>query len=315
MMTRHEQKKMCWLGLTLWLVSLTTVARAEQAELVWERDPGAERCPAAGQIAQAVNARLGYVWLVPGQQGGERAFGRVSKVDPGYELLLTLRDRDKRLIGTRRLHDPAGDCATLASASVLALTLMAAAAPPALPATAGPTQRVAFAVEAGAAGSLGLLSAPSVHAFVRMDALLTRRFALELEVIALGGVSTALPDSPARVRTTPVLGMLGACVVLLRVTHLRWDGCLGVVAGALHAQGEQFSERSLSAWSPFVAPVARLPLRIQVVGPLQAGIALNFGVPLQHPEYRYLDPEGRQRSVRESDPVFGWLELGLGATF
>jgi hypothetical protein len=314
-MTRREQKMACWLGFTLWLVSLPTVACAEQAELLWERDPGAERCPSADQIAEAVNARLGYAWLVPDRPGGERAFGRVAKADPGYQALLTLRDAKKQLIGTRRLHDPSGDCTTLAAASVLAFTLMASAAAPPAPVTPADSPRVAVAVEAGAAASLGLLSAPRVHAFVRMDALLTRRFALEGELLGFGTARTALHASAASVRTTPLLGSLAACLVMLRSSHVRWDGCLGLMAGAVRAQGEHFSGQGFSTWSPLLAPLARLPLRIQIKGPLQAGVALNLAVPVLLSEYHYLDPEGKRRKVRESDPLFGWLELGLGATF
>lgn len=329
-MTRHGQKKMRWRErragrgrlafqafLSLWLMSLATGARAEQAELRWERDPGAERCPSAAQIAHAVNTRLGYVWLVPGHQAGERAFGRVSTLDAGYEALLTLRDADKRLIGTRRLRDPAGDCTTLAAASVLAFTLMASGAPPPATRSAGEAQRVDWAVEVGAAASLGLLSAPRAHAFARMDALLTPRFALEAQLLGFGTVRTPLDGSTksARVRTTPLLGSLAACLVILHTLHLRWDGCAGVTAGAFRARGERFTERDLSTWSPLVAPMLRLPLRIRIKGPLQAGVALQLAVPVLHPAYQYLDPEGKRRSVRESDPLFGWLELGLGATF
>lgn len=308
-------RKMRWRWLTLWLVSWTAAAQAEQAQLVWERDPGTERCPTGREIARAVNARLGYTWLVPDREGGERAFGRVSKVSAGYEALLTLRDPQKRLVGTRRLHDASGDCATLAAASVLAFTLMAGAAPPASAASVTTPQRVMFSAEAGAVASLGLLSRLSPHAFARLDALLTRRFALEIEVLGFGSARSPVPDSRARVRTTPFLGSLAACVVLLRSAHLRWDACVGATAGAIRAQGEHFGARSFTAWSAFAAPMVRLPLRIPIKGPLQAGLALNLGVPLLRAQYEYLDPRGVRRTLRDSAPLFGWFELGLGATF
>jgi hypothetical protein len=314
MTARLERKGAGWVWIALWLVAWTGQARAEATWLVWERDPGAERCPSASQIAHAVNARLGAEWLALEPAGGERAFGRVSRVEDGFELLLTLRDANRRLVGTRRLHDTSGDCSTLAAASVLALTLMAGA----LPQVAGPlasARPIAWAVEAGAAGSLGFLAAPRAHAYARVDMRVMRRLVLEIQLLGLGRARRRVPSSKAAVVTTPLAGLLHACVVILERPHLRWDGCLGLMAGVLHARGEHFGERSLVRWSALLAPVARLPLRIPLTRWLQAGVALNLGVPVLRPEHRYRDADGVERRVHPIQPVFGWLELGLGATF
>lgn len=303
-----------WRWFALGLVIWSTSARAESAQFVWEREPGAERCLSASEIARAVNARLGYTWLVPEQGQGERAFGRVSRLDQGYELLLTLRDAERRLLGTRRLQDASGDCTTLGSAAALALTLMAGTGPAPAPAPP-PRPRVAFSADAGAAGSVGLLATPRVHAFLRFDARVTQRFALEALLLALGTAHARVNGLDASVSTTPLLGSIALCLVLLQAAHLRWDACIGVMAGAIHARGDDFSAHGLSKWSAFVAPVARLPLRIPIVGPLQAALALSLGVPVLRAQYHYLDADGVPQTVSDHDPVFAWLELGLGASF
>jgi hypothetical protein len=89
--------------------------------LSWVRLPGAESCPSAGELSERVVARLGrdpfaanptrFLEGTSAQQGGV------------FSAVLSVRDAEGTLLGTRELASTAASCEPLADAVALALVL------------------------------------------------------------------------------------------------------------------------------------------------------------------------------------------------
>lgn len=329
------------LSLTLVAALRPAPARA-QADLDWRRQPGAEACPDADQLRALVLARVGSDTFLlsapresaptPAQAVAPRTLeGEVVPLFPGHRVHLRLSEHGGELLGERTLTDASADCTALTEATALAVALLFEAAPPVGPAPhprAAPAQPVVlptppapdapsrYAVMAGALGSVALLPAPRVHAFVGLRVAPRRTYALELRLVALGSASEKVGGGSlgsARFRTTHA--ELAGCRTLSPTPWYSLAGCAGLAAGVVRAEGSDFSERDYRRRAPLVAGRARVATQVTLVGPLAASLAVGLGVPLVHTRFVARDTNGQPRELVRTRPVYGTVELGVAVLF
>jgi len=338
------------LALTIVSTLLPSRARAQVA-LAWRRLSGAEACPDAAALRTAVTARVGSGFVLADEGATRVLEGEVAPLWPGHRVHIRLRERSGALLGERTLVDRAADCAALSEATALAIALLFESAPPPTPSPASPPppfsarapegalrppapagavaeqpavgpprpapgSRWRYALAAGALGSLALLPSPTVHAFVGLRVAPTPLYAIELRLVALGGADQQVGgDSLGSARFSTIHALLAGCRQLLRTRWLGLDACVGLIAGVVRAEGSGFSEQDFTSSAPLVAGSARLASELTLVGPLYSALALGLGVPFTNTRFVALDTNGQPRELMDTRPVFGTLELGVGARF
>ncbi len=274
-------------------------ARAEAIVRV-SRGPGAEGCPDAATLANAVSSALGRPGLAaatPGASGVHTAF------DVTFERLPTMRGFSAvlratgRRSGERTLSEPGDDCAGLGEAlatmlvivldpRTTAVTIDVPASPPlavppeegptpdeegaprVLPAASGSTLRVSAG--AGLALTQGLLPEPA--GAVRADVGLRGRapFLLAPGLLYAPEQSRALP--PGEVSVSLLSGALAGCYLPFdrhrdRSALPRLALCVVPMAGALRGIGRGY-ETPRSVSRPWVAIGAEARLEGDLVGPV-----------------------------------------------
>ena len=94
---------------------------AELYSLSWVRGEGADGCPARGELAREVSARLGRN---PFDDAAPLSIEiRVERLGEGFESRIHVRDEHGIVIGRRALAAQEADCQVLFQASVLAVAL------------------------------------------------------------------------------------------------------------------------------------------------------------------------------------------------
>lgn len=324
------------LALTV-LWGLLPVGASAQVKLDWQRQAGAEACPDAANMRALVVARVGAGLLSEGDGATRALEGEVAKAFPGHRVHIRLREQTGELVGERVLVDGAADCAALTEATALAIALLFESAPPTPKAPDGPAPTAAavaqerplvpqprhatsspwqYELAAGALGSIGLLPAPRAHAFLRLRVAPTQTYALELALVALGAARVRLGgDSPASARFSTTQAWLAGCRTIGRSGRLGLAACAGLVAGVLRADGSGFSERDYHRRAPLLAGNARMRSELTLLGPLSASLGIGLAVPFVHTSFVALDTSGRPRELTHTRPLFGTLELALGARF
>lgn len=90
--------------------------------LEWERQEGAESCPTAEQVTQAVVVQLGFD---PFTEIPQRLLqGTIRREGPSYEVDLEVSDPDGQVVGSRSLSSQQDDCTEAGNAAALAIALM-----------------------------------------------------------------------------------------------------------------------------------------------------------------------------------------------
>lgn len=251
------------------------------ASLRYTLGPGAERCPDAETIRDAVAARLGRE---PWDEAAPRVIiVAVGREGEGLRARVELRRRDGKISGLREMSSPARDCVELAAAVELAISIAidplsftspraaseqpAASQPAAEPAAADPevvatspaparkTDATPLRVSASVGGLAALGSAPAVAGGIALQGQLrwgTLSAALEGRIDL-----PAYRDIPGgRVSSSLLLAGALGCV------HLRsFFGCGALFAGALRGAGHDIAQPD-RATLPYAAAGARLGVEI-----------------------------------------------------
>lgn len=103
------------------LATPVAAAQAPSARLVYTRGAGAERCPEEGAIHDAVAARLGYdPFRADADMTVAASMGRLGRT---LHARIEARDRAGHPAGVRTLSSSQSDCAELAAAVTLALSI------------------------------------------------------------------------------------------------------------------------------------------------------------------------------------------------
>ena len=125
------------------LIAIATPASAvEPVRLSWVRGEGAETCAPQETIAAGVTARLGEGALSQSAQRSIEAL--VTRAPTGFRATLYVRNPDGSLAGSREITSESEACASIETASVLAIALAidpdaATRPPPSAPSLPAPT--------------------------------------------------------------------------------------------------------------------------------------------------------------------------------
>jgi hypothetical protein len=303
------------------LVSVSAVARAApaadgRARLEVLRGAGAEGCPDARAVREAVAARVGHD---PFSDGGDRVLRcRIDAGTHGLRAEITARAGDGAVVGARSLSSADRSCRDLVPALLLVLSLAAratdtaadlAASPPAPPPAVpvaravAPPARAPLAVRAGAAVFATDASLPGPSAGVAASIGVARdRGALSLEVAGEAPRSLALPVGAATVwRASASLVPCRSSGIVL--------GCALVAAGLVHGAGREIPE-ARAATGPWVGLGGRLGVRV----PVGSALALEARADVVVPVVRTRLLVG-QAAVWTTPAVSGALGLAVIRTF
>lgn len=317
-------------ALALVLVATNAFAR-RPARLVYTRAPNTMACPDEAGLRSAVSTRLGY-------DPFEGAAATTAVVDVSVtkstklESSVRFRDEHGRLHGKKEISSAADDCAELAAAMALTISILldpdailgqppaGAAAPPALhagphespftpeappppPAPAAPSVdpwRVRLGADA--IGSVGAAPAPALGlgAFAGLG-----RGALSLDFEVRADLPASITrDDGTGVRSSLVLGTVAPCGHL-HVLAL----CVLGSAGALHGEGLNVGtpERDVTFYA---AAGARAAVELTLSRTVFARMRADALAPLTRTTLK-----NRGSEYWSSPPVTGALALGLGVTF
>jgi hypothetical protein len=320
---------------------LTTHARAtegaEPAALNWVRAPRAGSCPGPGEVARAVEERLGRPALVPPGRAELTVEAFVAPLDAGgFGVTITL-NREIEGVGQRVLTDPDPDCRKVASAAALAIALMidpeaalhapkpetrpgpVAVAPPPAAQVQKPPMRPAVArpeKPRSWQGDLELSGAIASGLFPRLAAGVFARGRVSTQILPValelhGGYFPELeieakPGKGGRFEL--VIAGASACSVPGRTSRITGSACAGAELGSIAGQGYGFADTpQFRTWLFALAARARLWFRPR------SGLAIVTGpglaIPIRRDRFETYDPDGRTPLFRIA-PVELRFELG-----
>lgn len=260
------------------------MAGPRTSSLSWVRLDGAEACPTAIALAQAVEAQLGRPVFAPTGDADLAVEGHVARTAAGWRATFRLTDTAGADLGTRTLDSADPSCDPIAQAAAIAVASMIDPwlEPPPAPEPPAPMPAPRWTVGAAASLTAGLGLTPGVGVGGRAAARVTGPVTVEV-----GG--ELVPYAPLTdgflTRAT------GGALVCPRAGGI--EACVGAdVGAAVDWHGE---ERLLAQLHGAVR--ARVP----VVGPLTFVVGAHPIVPLRRPTF------GDWRA----SPVGGFVEIGL----
>ncbi len=301
----------------LFVLLLPSAGRAVrvQVQLTYERGSGAERCPDEQSIRDAVVVRLGYPPFVA--QGKLAIAARVKGEGAGLAAKIDLREVSGELLGERELSSPNADCAELAEAMVLAISLAidpvavdrkpraTSAEPRAEPRhelrdepPAGTAAAPSFFATVGAIGSLGQEPSLSLGAAVGAGARWTW---LSLGLEARASLPSATLAAEGKVSGSVIAGSAVPCL-----HRGPFAGCAMVSGGVFRAASEGLAGGRTVNGSFFSAG-GRALYELDLAGPLSLRLNADLIVPLVRSSL-VVD----QKAVWVSSPVAGSVGLALG---
>ncbi|MCA9596818.1 MAG: hypothetical protein KC776_26060 [Myxococcales bacterium] len=307
-------------------LTLSSQAAANESgrtsSLSWVRLPGAESCIATQALARSVEQRLGRKVFVSAAEADVSVEGYLSHDDGTWRAVLTIRDGDGKVLGTRTLESQEGECSALDDGVVFVVSVLidpettSAPAepetrkPPPAPApkprvivrrervvVSKPAPREPWHVELGVAatGALGLLPQPA--AGVGFSALLDPPRFWDIQISGAYWLSvTETAERGAKAKLSLYQGSVALCPISSKSRTLAYRACAGVVGGALHSQGQGFdSDLGDDAPSLYAALPNRLTVRL--VGPLALTAEITPMAPLVRTKVTYREPLGSERTL------------------
>jgi len=253
-----------------------------RAQLVVERAAGAESCPDARGLSDAVGARLGYEPFADAAELRIRV--RFGRSDCALRGTVEAFDREGTPKGEKKIESKRGDCGEVAQAVTLTIAILldpktglvkppsetkpepdplAPPPPPEKPPEPppAPPPSIVPRVRVSAIGSVGAEPAASIAGRVAIG-VAVRRFSVDAELRAdLPRDATA---NDKKVTTGLLLGALALCI-----RSGIAEGCVVGSAGALSSDAEKGSPKNDSSFHLAVGP------RLGVVVPLTGILSLQ----------------------------------------
>ncbi len=317
-------------------------AKARTSSLSWVRLEGAESCIATQALARAVEERLARKVFVSAAEADVSVEGHLSKTGDQWKAVLTIRDSEGTLLGTRTLDSKEAECSALDEGLVFVVSVLidpdAALAEP-KPEKAEPSDplpepkppRVVVRRERVLV-PVTPLSLPPEPWRVGFSALLTGALGL-LPGPALGVGAAVLLDSPgfldidlkatywfprtadAERGASAELSLLHAGAALCPLAFKRgtfsYHFCGGLLLGALRSRGTGFdAQQSDNAPSVYLQLPSRVSLGL--AGPLALTASVSFLAPLVRSEVTYRAANGSDQTLFEPSPVA--VSGGVGLT-
>lgn len=337
----------CWLAgaVCALVISSTRTAHAGErtSSLSWVKLDGADSCITTQDLAQAVEKRLERKVFVSASEADVSVEGHIQRSAGKWRAVITIRDAEGKLLGTRDLDSAEKECSSLDEPLALVVSILidpdaeldappqpaeppSAKPPPAPPPRVVvkrervlvPVERAApepWRVEAslGGAVALGLLpgAAPGVGAFVAVEPphfiglFVAGNYWLTRSIDAEGGAESDVSLAYAGG---------GACPLSFAEGRILYRLCAGVAFGSLQSKGKGFdvteNDEKLSAQ-------LLLPNRFlfRIAGPLALAAGVTVLVPLSRTELTYRTSDGVSHSLYDPSPVGGAADVGLALSF
>ncbi len=253
------------------------------------RGPGAESCPDEEALRARAASHLAHPFGSPGAPVADRVSIEIVRSERGYLATVSALGFEG---GTRRLVDTGEDCAGLAEALTLMLSLIAdgrplpAAKPPMLPEPARPSRP--WELGAGALGATGILGAPSLG--ITLDVTWHPWPRIASGITALWMPSRGIQRGPGQSQVSLVAGLASVCWGILPFGGRSFPALCGLMgAGALHGESTGYLD-ARSLWRPW----------------LTAGASVSLGIRLHRRLTLALDA-GRLFSLRDEQFTIGGL--------
>jgi hypothetical protein len=297
-------------------------ASPRASSLHWVRLEGAEGCPGARELAEAVERLLGRPIFVPPTQAEAVIEGRAERrLAGGYRAIVSMTRPDGSVVGIRELETPSASCAELEEPLALSIAVMidpdAGAPRPPSPPPASPPPRGGpwrWGVQAGP--TIGLGQVPGAGVGAQIVAQIEAPRFWPIEVRAALGVGSRDAEGPAGALR---LRLASAGVALCPLRHaptpsLALYGCLGPRFGASHAEGRELDEPRRRE-RPYGEVAAGVRALARAGGPFVGSLGLGLGVPLWRDRYTSAGQDGARSTLFQTSAVVLGADLGLGFFF
>ncbi len=260
-------------GQLVFMLGLLLAKASGEAPLLFDlsRAPEAERCPDHETLSAQLRQRLAQGGASARLPVAEKVSVDIKRTRDGYLATVSALGLEG---GTRSLLDPSEDCAGLAEALVLTLSMIAdgqpvplAKAPPPPPPPAPQVERP-WEVGAGALAATGMLGAASLGP--TLDVLWHPWPHVAAGLSALWMPARSFENGPGTTSFTLVAGMARLCGGVLPYGGTLFPMvCAELGAGGLRGKGEGYVD-ARSLWVPWLA----------VGGSLGAGVRVHRRVSL-----------------------------------
>jgi hypothetical protein len=331
-------------GLALVLLLIAAPARAENARtssLSWVRLPGAESCVATQALARAVEERLGRETFVSAAQADVSVEGRIDKKPRGWHAVLTVRDAQGQLLGTREIDRPDASCDAMTQPVALVIAVMIdpdaesrPKPPPPLPPPAAPPapevkvivqreevlvpappEKPLFRFEGSAAlmGSAGYL--PNVGVGLGAVGMIEPRAAIPF--IGMGSYwfdSTASAEQGASTSFQLLLLGSGFCPLWHHARNGRGHlyGCGVGHLGLMRVHSSGFATSAGNDMRVVLDGGLEARATVLVVKPFVLRFGASGVIPLIRDTFTYNRADGTQARIFRMAPVAGLMDVGLG---
>lgn len=327
-----------------WLTPSRAVAEERTSSLSWVKLDGAESCITTQDLAQAVEKRLDRKVFVSASEADVSVEGHVEKSGGKWRAVITIREADGTLLGTRELDSAEKECSALDEPLALVVSILIdpdaelgappkppEATPPAKPPPAPPPrvvvkrERVLVPVERprpepwrveaslGGAVALGILpgTAPGVSTFFVVEPphfvglFVAGNYWLKRTVDAVGGAESDVSLAHAG---------LGLCPLSWNEGRVSYRSCGGVAFGSLQSKGRGF-DTTQSDEKLFAAVLLPNRFLFRIAGPLAVSAGVTVLIPLVRTELTYRTSDGVSHSLYDPAPVGGAADVGLALSF
>ena len=253
------------------------------------RGAGAELCPDEEALSARVASHLAHPLGSSGAPVADRVSVEIVRTERGYLATVSALGFEG---GTRRLVDTGEDCAGLAEALTLMLSLIAdgrplpVAKPPTLTEPVRPIRP--WELGAGALGATGILGAPSLG--ITLDVIWHPWPRIASGITALWMPDRGIPRGPGQSQISLVAGLASVCWGILPFGGRSFPALCGLMgAGALHGESNGYLD-ARSLWRPW----------------LTAGVSVSIGIRLHRRLTLSLDA-GHLFSLRDEQFTIGGL--------
>jgi hypothetical protein len=313
--------------------------------LAWVRLPGAESCIGTLELAQAVEARLGRLVFAPVSRADIAVEGRIEPIGRGFSAFLSVTNRARTLLGSRRIESKDPDCRSIDRALVLVTSLLIdpeasfvepakvpsqsdsrtssvssnpedvqnlkPEVPPApeSPPVADDGWRLFASL--GLAGSVGAGPLPGINPGASASFVFGMQDGLRGRAAFSFGYGGANTQGGASVDMVLAAGAAALCYARSTEVIESVGLCAGTEVGSVFAatSGLEGAQDRGALW---LATAIGLHADWRLTDRWLLEFALELLVPLRRDRFTYEDVAGTSRVLFEQSPVGGRLSLGVG---
>ncbi len=312
------------------------------SSLSWVRLEGAEACIGTQELAQAVEDRLARKVFVSASEADVSVEGHVERARGKWHAVITIRDSNGELLGTRELDSAEKECSALSDPLVFVVSVLIdpeaespvekpkEAQPPPVPPPAPPARVIVrkervlvpvapkkdpWRLEAGAGVAVGAGLLPGTSLGLSTTIIVEPP---SFWGILIGGTywfqRSVRAEQNASSDSSLAYASVGLCPARFGADRVSYRLCAGLSLGSLRSRGVEFdlveNDEKLAA---YVTVPNRLGVRI--AGPLAATAGVTLLVPLVRTELTYRDAAGVSHTLFDPSPIAVSGDLGSRSIF